>query len=79
MQTLLGSGGTIGLEMARILPEYTNNVRLVSRNPKRAIPSNELFPADLLKQGEVIRAVEGSDVVYLLVGLPYKIKVWHEQ
>ncbi len=79
MQTILGSGGTIGLEMARILPEYTNNVRLVSRNPKRAIPSNELFPADLLKQGEVIRAVEGSDVVYLLVGLPYKIKVWREQ
>jgi len=79
MQTILGSGGTIGLEMARILPEYTNNVRLVSRNPKRAIPSNELFPADLLKQGEVIKAVEGSDVVYLLVGLPYKIKVWREQ
>ncbi len=79
MQTILGSGGTIGLEMARILPEYTNNVRLVSRNPKRAIPSNELFSADLLKQDEVIRAVEGSDVVYLLVGLPYKIKVWREQ
>ena len=79
MQTILGSGGTIGLEMARILPEYTNNVRLVSRNPKRAIPSNELFPADLLKQVEVIKAVEGSDVVYLLVGLPYKIKVWREQ
>jgi len=79
MQTILGSGGAIGLEMARILPEYTSNVRLVSRNPKRAIPSNELFPADLLKQDEVIRAVEGSDVVYLLVGLPYKIKVWREQ
>ncbi len=79
MQTILGSGGTIGLEMARILPEYTNKVRLVSRNPKRAISSNELFPADLLKQDEVIRAVEGSDVVYLLVGLPYKIKVWREQ
>ncbi len=79
MQTILGSGGTIGLELARILPEYTNNVRLVSRNPKRAISSNELFHADLLKQGEVIRAVEGSDVVYLLVGLPYKIKVWREQ
>ncbi len=79
MQTILGSGGTIGLEMARILPDYTNNVRLVSRNPKRAIPSNELFPADLLKQGEVIKAVEDSDVVYLLVGLPYKIKVWREQ
>ena len=79
MQTILGAGGTIGLELARILPEYTNRVRLVSRNPKRVIPSNELFAADLLKQAEVMRAVAGSEVVYLVVGLPYKVNVWREQ
>ncbi len=79
MQTILGAGGTIGLELARILPEYTNRVRLVSRNPKRVIPSNELFAADLLKQADVMSAVEGSEVVYLVVGLPYKINVWREQ
>ncbi len=79
MQTILGAGGTIGLELARILPEYTNRVRLVSRNPKRVIPSNELFAADLLKQADVMSAVEGSEVVYLVVGLPYKVNVWREQ
>jgi nucleoside-diphosphate-sugar epimerase len=78
MQTILGAGGIIGLDLARILPEYTDRVRLVSRNPKTVIPSNKLFAADLLKQDEVMSAVEGSDVVYLVVGLPYKFKVWRE-
>ncbi len=78
MQTILGAGGIIGLELARILPEYTDRVRLVGRNPQAVIPSNDVFAADLLNQDEVIRAVEGSDVVYLVVGLPYKINVWRE-
>lgn len=79
MQMILGAGGIIGLELARILPEYTNRVRLVSRNPKRVMPANELFAADLLKQDEVTSAVEGSEVAYLVAGLPYKAKVWREQ
>ena len=79
MQTILGAGGSIGLELARILPEYTDRVRLVGRNPKRVVPSNELLAADLLKQAEAMSAVEGSDVAYLIVGLPYKIRVWRER
>ena len=39
MQTILGSTGIIGKELAKALPQYTNKVRLVSRNPKKA---NEL-------------------------------------
>ncbi|MGK2926983.1 MAG: hypothetical protein ACSLE2_15320 [Lysobacterales bacterium] len=31
MQTILGAGGAIGLEMAGILPDHTDRVRLVSR------------------------------------------------
>lgn len=79
MQTLLGAGGSIGLEMARILPEYIARVRLVSRNPRKVLPSNEPFPANLLDADAVKQAVAGSDVVYLLAGLPYKARVWEEQ
>ncbi len=79
MQTILGAGGIIGRDLARILPEYTDKVRLVSRNPKKVIPSNDLFAADLLNQSEVMSAVEGAEVVYLVAGLPYKTKVWRER
>jgi nucleoside-diphosphate-sugar epimerase len=51
-------------------------VRIVSRNPEKVVPSNETFAADLLIPEAVNAAVAGSDVVYLLVGFPYKAKVW---
>ena len=35
MQTILGAGGAIGVELARSLKAYTDNIRLVSRNPKK--------------------------------------------
>lgn len=76
MQTILGGGGAIGLEMGRVLGDYTDRVRIVSRNPEKVVPSNETFAADLLIPEAVNAAVAGSDVVYLLVGFPYKAKVW---
>lgn len=79
MQTILGSGGAIGIALAKILPEYTDKVRLVSRNPKNVTGNEELYSADLLNIREVEKAVEGSDIVYLTVGLPYKLKIWEEQ
>ena len=33
--TILGSTGTIGRELAKALTQYTGDIRLVSRNPKR--------------------------------------------
>ena len=76
MQTILGAGGSMGLEMARILSDYTDRVRIVSRNPKKVVSTNEVYPANLLNPDEMAGAVAGSDVAYLLVGLPYKAKVW---
>jgi nucleoside-diphosphate-sugar epimerase len=76
MQTILGSGGAIGVPLAKELSAYTNKIRLVARNPKKVNESDELFPADLTVAEQVDRAVEGSEVVYLTVGLEYKIKVW---
>jgi nucleoside-diphosphate-sugar epimerase len=79
MQTILGANGTIGQVLARELLSYTDKIRLVSRNPRKVNESDELFPADLSNPEMVDRAVEGSEVVYLVVGLDYKLKVWEER
>ena len=79
MQTILGANGTISLVLARELAAYTNKIRLVSRNPRKVNSTDELFPADLSNPAVVDQAVEGSDVVYLMVGFDYNIKVWEEK
>ncbi|MDQ2719224.1 MAG: NAD-dependent epimerase/dehydratase family protein [Bacteroidota bacterium] len=76
MQTILGSGGAIGTPLAKELLPYTNNIRLVARNPKKVNENDELFPAGLTNKEEVYKAVEGSEVVYLTVGLQYNLKIW---
>ena len=79
MQTILGANGTIGSLLAKELPAYTNKIRLVSRHPKKVNESDELFPADLSDPAMVEKAVAGSEVVYLMVGFEYKLKVWQEK
>jgi len=78
MQTILGSGGAIGTELAKTLKEYTSEIRLVSRNPVKVNPADQLFPADLMHPDEVKKAVEGSSIVYVTVGFPYNYKIWKE-
>jgi nucleoside-diphosphate-sugar epimerase len=76
MQTILGSGGAIGTPLAQELKSYTDRIRLVSRKPVQVNGDDELLSADLTKSDEVERAVAGSEVVYLMVGLEYKTAVW---
>lgn len=76
MQTILGAGGAIGTELAKILPQYTDKVRLVSRNPEKVNPADELFPADLTHADSVQKAINGSAVSYLTAGLKYDKTVW---
>jgi len=78
MQTILGSGGAVEVALAKALSEYTSAIRLVSRNPVKVNPDDQLISADLLQSAEVSRAVQGSEVVYLTVGLTYSIKIWQE-
>lgn len=78
-QTILGAGGAIGTELAKELPTYTSDIRLVGRNPKKINPTDELIKADLTIREDVFKAIEGSDIVYLLVGLQYNTKVWQQQ
>jgi len=77
MITILGAGGPIGAELAKILAYSHQPFRLVSRNPK-PITGGEVFAADLSDQEQTIRAVAGSSVVHLLVGLKYDLRVWQE-
>ncbi|MFA6946449.1 MAG: NAD-dependent epimerase/dehydratase family protein [Pedobacter sp.] len=75
-QTILGANGTIGKLLAKELLNYTQNIRLVSRNPEKINESDELFPADLTDANMVDKAIEGSDIVYLVVGFDYNLKTW---
>jgi nucleoside-diphosphate-sugar epimerase len=78
MQTILGANGTIGSLLAKELVNYTYKIRLVSRNPRKVNETDELFPADLSQPAAVDLAIKGSDIVYLVVGLDYNLKVWEE-
>lgn len=78
MQTILGSGGIIGKEASFCLSEFTERVRQVSRNPQKVNETDQIYPANLKIESEVLEAVKGSDVVYLTVGLPYNTKIWKE-
>ena len=76
MQTILGSGGAIGTELARALRIYTTDIRLVSRNPVKVDKNDQVFAADLRVKEEVFKAVQGASVAYLTVGLAYDHKIW---
>jgi nucleoside-diphosphate-sugar epimerase len=76
VQTILGSGGGIGIPLARELKSYTDIIRLVSRNPQRVNETDELLQADVTDPVQVDRAIAGSEVVYLTVGFEYNLKVW---
>jgi len=78
MQTILGAGGAIGIELAKSLKNYTKEIRLVSRNPKKVNETDELMATDLLNTEDVRKAVKGSEIVYVTVGFPYSTKVWQE-
>ncbi|MCI0417517.1 NAD-dependent epimerase/dehydratase family protein [bacterium] len=78
MFTILGAGGVIGNELSRELDRAGKRVRLVARNSKQVTANQETMSADITNLDETIQAVTGSDVVYLLIGLKYDLKVWRE-
>src|SRR5690554_3538842 len=77
-QTILGAGGSIGIELAKSLISYTSDIRLVNRNPVKVNSTDTLFPADLTKKDELFEAVKDSEIVYVTIGFPYKVKVWEQ-
>jgi len=79
MQTILGANGVIANEITRVLPQYTDKIRLVSRHPEKVNENDDLMVANLTNYDQTEKAVCGSEIVYLTVGLNYNIKVWAEQ
>jgi nucleoside-diphosphate-sugar epimerase len=78
MITILGAGGAIANELARVLAASKKPFKLVGRHPVYLEGTAELASADLSDQEQTINAVAGSDVVYLLAGLKYDHKLWTE-
>lgn len=76
MNTILGSSGPVGKNLARELANYTDNIKLVSRKPKKVNQSDLLFPADLTNKEELNLAVKGSEIVYATIGFKYSANVW---
>jgi nucleoside-diphosphate-sugar epimerase len=78
MITILGAGGAISNELGKLLAEGNRPFRLVGRKPRKTSGAAETVTADLTDKDQAIRAVAGSHVVYLLVGLKYNHRVWAE-
>jgi nucleoside-diphosphate-sugar epimerase len=78
MQTILGAGGAIGTQLLKELVRTGRAARLVSRNPKPLLGATEMVSADLSNLDQTVRAVSGSTIVHLLVGLKYDVELWRE-
>lgn len=79
MQTILGAGGAIGIELARALKQFTDEIKLVSRNPKKINDMDFLFSADLTNAKDVKASIAGSQICYLTVGFEYEARIWKEK
>ncbi len=78
MQTIIGAGGAIGVELAKALTAFTKDIRLVGRNPRKVNETDALCPADVLDPAALKGAIRGSETVYVTVGFPYSYKVWKQ-
>ncbi|MFT3819634.1 MAG: NAD-dependent epimerase/dehydratase family protein [Rubrivivax sp.] len=80
MQTILGANGQIATELARELQrQYTTDVRLVSRNPRKVNATDSPVSANLLDAKQTSDAVKGSRIVYFTAGLPPDAALWEAQ
>ena len=79
MHTILGANGVIAQELSTALGSSSKPIRQVSRNPRRVNQTDETVVADLLDGKATADAVSGSEVVYLVAGLEYKLSVWQDQ
>lgn len=79
LHTILGAGGVIARELSLQLASDGRRIRQVGRHPAAVQPGDELKAVDLLDARATTDAVAGSEVVYLVAGLPYSAKVWQAQ
>ncbi|MFN6112595.1 MAG: NAD-dependent dehydratase, partial [Bacteroidota bacterium] len=53
-------------------------VRIIERNPRPVAGVDATAAADVFDLDGLTRSVEGSEVIYLIIGLPYDAKTWLE-
>jgi nucleoside-diphosphate-sugar epimerase len=75
-QIILGAGGSVGKALAVNLKSFANEIYLFARNPKKVNEDDNLISGDLLSATQTANALQNMDVAYLVVGLPYRTKVW---
>lgn len=78
MITLLGAGGAISNDLVKLLAAHHQPFRVVGRSPHPVAGAKEVISADVSDREQTIRAVAGSRLVFLLVGLKYEYAVWAE-
>jgi nucleoside-diphosphate-sugar epimerase len=80
IHTILGAGGAVANALTRELMNTNETIRLVSRKPVKITGKNITWQkADLLNYDEVLSAVKGSTVIYLVAGLVYDKDIWKAQ
>lgn len=77
IHTIIGAGGAIANNLVPELLKHRESVRLVSRSGVNH-QGCESIQADALDKRAISSAIEGSGVVYLLVGIEYKWQVWEK-
>ena len=75
VHTILGAGGSVSNVLTKELLRQNKKVRLVSRS-RYSIVGTESYKADITLFQETLKSIEGSNIVYLCIGLAYNTKVW---
>ncbi len=78
MHAIIGAGGTVSPDLTKVLAGNSVPLRQVARTVRKYEYGTSLS-ADLMNPGEALKAVDGCEVAYLTVGLPYKTSVWEAQ
>ena len=78
MHAIIGAGGTVSPDLTKVLMANHVPVRQVARTA-RNYEYGTALSADLMNPADALKAVDGCEVAYLTVGLPYKTTVWEAQ
>lgn len=78
MITIHGAGGAIGNELVKLLAARETTIQTRGSHSKSRTRRYGNHSADLSDKEQTFRAVAGSSIVHLLVGLKYDHKLWAE-
>ena len=77
LHTIIGAGGSIANNLVPELVKNQELVRLVSRSGHK-YEGCESVRADAMNKQSISDAIAGSSVVYLLIGIEYKLQTWEK-